>query len=154
MRFWHGSVRDAWAKTPAFEDRVRAFATEFETGTDPAFVIQHLRMSFVSSGPTSLVLLYVDDDEIIVGHVVCLAEMWFGKPVVSIMQLQVDPGTRLTAEEWKVAEDAVVAFAKFHKAETIQIAARSRAAARLFRRRGFSGEWVLMKRAVEGRAAP
>jgi hypothetical protein len=114
-------------------------------------------MSLVSSGPTSLALAALDEDDIMVGHCLVIAEMFAGHPVITITQLEIDPGTRLTAEEWVLAEKAVMSFAAYHKAETVNIAARSRAAARLFRRRGFSGEWVLMKRAVqavEGRAAP
>jgi hypothetical protein len=131
-----------------FEDRVRAFCKDYETGMDPNWLVQFFRMSFVSSGPTSLVLLALDQDGLVVGHCFVIAEMFAGHPVITITQLQVDHGTYLTQEEWAAAEAAVMAFAAYHKAETVNIAARSRAAARLFRRRGFTGEWVLMKRSV------
>lgn len=152
----HGSQRSAWGYVPIVEGRVRAFCKEYASDMDADYLVQFLRMSFVSSGPTSLVLAALDPDGVVVGHCIAIAEEWFGKRVVTLVQLEVDRGTILTKEEWATAENAFLAFAHYHKAENITVAARNPAAARLFTRRGFQGERILMKRPVpvEGRTTP
>lgn len=148
----HSSQKDTWKYVPEIEARIKTFCHEYESSMNPDFLNQWLRMSFISSGPTAMVLVGLDEDECIVGHCVSLAEKWFGTNVISVVQLSVDPGTVLTKDEWAKGEMALAAFAQYHQATQIRVAARSRAAARLFTRRGFKEDKVLMTRPVEGNA--
>lgn len=152
MKLLHSSQKDTWKYVPVVEDRIKAFCKEYSSDVNPDFLIQFLRMSFISSGPTSLMLAGVDEDGIVVAHCIVLAEKWFGTNVVTMAQLEVDRGTILTEDDWKRGEVAIEAFAQFHGAQQIQVAARNKAAARLFSRRGFGEGRVLMKKPVEGRA--
>ena len=133
---------------PKVEARVRAFCAAYSSDINPEYLNQWIRMSFISSGPTALVLAAVDDDGIVVGHLVALAEKYFGSNVVSVLQIESDE--RITPEMWRQGEFALDAFAKYSQATHIQIAARNRAAARLFARRGFVEGRVMMRRPVEG----
>lgn len=150
IKLLHSSQKETWALVPKVEDRIRAFVAAYASDMNPEYLIQWLRMSFISNGPTSLTLAGVDEDGVVVGHAVALAEKWFGTNVVTLVQLEVDPGTRLTAEDWAQGEKALAAFAAYTHATHIQIAARNKAAARLFARHGFREGRVLMRRAVEG----
>ena len=146
VKLLHSSQPDSWKYVPILEARIRAFINEYSSDVNADYLIQWLRMSFISNGPTALMLVAVDDDGIVTGHLVALAEQWFGKPVVSIIQLESDEP--LTPDVVAQGEHAIRAFAIYSKAEHVQIAARNKAAARLFARRGFVEGRVLMKRPV------
>lgn len=144
--------RDSWRYFPEYQKRVKTFATAYDSDVDPDLLSQYMRMSFVSDQPTCLMMVGLDADDIIVGHALVIAEKWFGNPVITIVQLEMNRGTVLSLNEWAQGKSVIQGFCAMHSAKFIQLAARNRAAARLFSRHGFQETRVIMRLPVEGRA--
>lgn len=146
----HSSLRYTWKLFPEVASRIAAFSERYESRMDREQFENYLRLCFVSQKPTALMLAGLDEDGIVVGHTVAIAEQWFGTPVCTIVQLEVDKGEKLTRAVWEQSEGLIRLFCKAHKIETIQIAARNEAVARLFGRQGFVRDRILMHWPLDG----
>lgn len=146
----HHKNRGSWQYFPAFLDRVRAFVNTYDSDMKLDLLEQVMRMSFVSDVPTMLMFVGLDDDGIVFGHCLAMNENWMGNPVTTVVQLEADQ--IVPQEVWADGMQAIRTFSAFHRATYIQLAARSRAVARLFRKYGFEETRVLMRQPVEGRA--
>jgi hypothetical protein len=149
IKLLHSSLRDSWPLFPVFMDRIKAFSEAYESDMDYPLFAEYLHMSFIAQKPTALMIAEMEDDKV-VGHMVAIAERWFGTPCVTVVQIQSDKA--VSEQVWTEAQSALQFFAVAHDAKFIQIAARNPALARLFGRRGFKEGRILMKRPVEGRA--
>jgi hypothetical protein len=143
----HHSLPGTWKD---FEDvckRIRAFSNQYEADADVEVLLEFVRFNFMAKAPSSLVIAAYDEEGLVCGHLLAIAEVWFGRRVVTVVQVQSDEP--LNPAVWEQSEEALNAFSRYHQAVLIQIAARSKAAARLFSRHGFVEKAVLMKRNVD-----
>jgi len=146
----HSILSDSWRYYPEFQKRVKEFCTKYDSDADSDALCRFLRLSFVSDKPTAFMAVGLDGDGVVVGHLLAIVEQWFGKPVCTILQLESED--KIPKEVWDDTMSALRTFGKVHNIEFFQLAARSEAAARLFRRYGFQRTRTIMKMPVEGRA--
>lgn len=146
------SDRATWKHFPDFLHRLEGFCRFLESSVNVPALTKFCEWSFVADEPTALMLVGLDEDGFVCGHLLAIAELWFGTKVVTVVQIEVDKGT-IFPEPWRyVGSEMLTEFANKHQATIIQIAARNRAVARLFQRQyGFKEDRILMKRPVEGR---
>lgn len=150
IKLIHHTLPGAWGLVEDYFARVDAFCTKYDSDINTPALLEYLRMSFISQKPTALMIGQFDESGKMTGHLLALAERWFGRPVVTVVQIESE--APVGKDIWQQAETALKLFCYAHDAELVQITARNKAVARLFRRHGFSEKAVLMKRPVEGRA--
>jgi len=84
----------SWAYYPEFERRVLAFAKDHETICDPQFVVGELRNRFINCPLFAgywLILSNLPIEESI-GHILAYYTQTLGKPLIFVLQLNVDSG--------------------------------------------------------------
>ena len=146
----HHTVPESWKHFPEYLRRVRAFCAEFDSDMNVQMLEDYLRASFIAPKPPALMIVGVDDDGIVFGHTLAIAETWFGHPTVTVVQLQSD--MRIPKDIWDRCRTSVELFAQAHHAKFIQLAARSKALVRLYRKHGFTEERTIMRMPFDGRA--
>lgn len=157
FKILHASDTDSWPLFPKAIQRIRTFCNLYDSDVNQYILVEYLKLSFVSPQPTAFVMVAVDDnDGYVWGHLLCISEKWFGDPSVTIVQMEKDKAYRLSKSDWLEGWKALKTFCWFHHAKYLQVAARSRAAARLFVKQGFSEKRILLRmnvEPVEGRAS-
>lgn len=140
----------AWSYWPIAWRRVEAFCRKYDSDANLVVLWQTLVANFASSAPTTLMLLLLRPQGVVIGHLLITIEDWIGCRMATINQLEVD--VPLTPEVIQPAYDWICRWAEGQKAEQLQCLARDKVLARLFRTKyDFVESRVLMRKRLRGK---
>lgn len=140
--------QESWGMFPKFLDRVKFFCSKYDTDTDGSIICRLLEMHFVSDNPQFIMLAAVNGDRII-GHALSSIEVYYGKRVLVIIQLELDQ--KIVRDELDKGFEAILSWGRVQGAEDVRILTGTKSKARMFKRfYNFKPHRIVMVRPLLG----
>jgi hypothetical protein len=126
----------AWALMPAFLERVRKFAVEYETDEDPDYLCGEVRRCFAVDEYARRGVAILNDGRL-VGHVLLMLEEHVGQRWLTIQQYELDKGSGVTRNVIDFWMEAFRKLGRELKAKALRARVKDEVRLRAFKRYGF-----------------
>ena len=143
-----------WQLFPLGLQRVYNFCQKYDSDADPAMLCAAIKREFIEPNPKSAIILAMDTDESgvtkPVGHLLVSLESWYGTKMATIVQYEVDGGTKIPRAQLRECFGKVERWALLSGAKFLQCMARGPKEARAFSIfYGMQPQRTMMRKTIE-----